>query len=114
MKAARHLISTCDLKDHKESRWTPKSLRKSVRVMGTELSRMSKECKQDKPAKEPAMKRENFVGLRSALKEAQVATRSRSAFSVADVRELSAKRKDLSRITSSAYIKSLEKRGIVD
>lgn len=70
---------------------------------------MSKECKQDKPAKEPAMKRENFVGLRSALKEAQVATRSRSAFSVADVRELSAKRKDL-RITSSAYIKSLEKR----
>lgn len=48
------------------------------------------------------------------MEKAQVATRSRSAFSVADVREVSAGRKDLSRITSSAYMKSLEERGIVD
>lgn len=90
-------------------------MRESVQGMGTELRKMSKVSKRDKPEEESTMRREDFEGLsKSALEEAQVATRSKTEFSISDVKELSVGRKDLSRITSSAYMNSLEERGIVD
>lgn len=54
----------------------PSNLRGSIRGIGTSLRKTLKKCKRDRYTKEPATRREDFVGLRrSALEVAQLATK---------------------------------------